>query len=84
MNIILAFKGDTLKVSPLKKRDRLPDKYKVVIDEQGVAYAITSPLFGEKILLGTIPAGYKMVSKDKYEIVFKTANPPKRSKRYSK
>lgn len=84
MNIVLAFKGDTLIVSPLKKRDRLPDKYKVIVEE-GIAYAVTSPLFGEKIQLGTIPEEYKMVSADKYQIIFKTKNPRKvRAKRYHK
>lgn len=84
MRIVIATYGDTLKVYPLVKKDRFPDIRRVeVIDN--ITYAILNDIFGTKLPLGTIPPEYKMISKDKYEIVFKTKTPRKvRLKKYSK
>ena len=72
------YSGDTLTVAPLVKRDRLPSNYRIII-KNGVSYAEAQDIFKTMFELGTIPAGYKMVKKDQYQITFKTITPAKRS-----
>ena len=69
--------GETLTAKPLVKRERFPYILELLV-EGAETYAITE---NEKIILGHIPVGYEMISKDKYEIGFKTNTPKIRTKK---
>lgn len=65
--------GVTLTIKPHKYRDRFPDYYDVKLNEESKTWEIVPyGMLPERILIGTIPDGYKIVSKDKYEIKLRT------------
>lgn len=83
MRILMAYVGDTLTVSPLNKRERFPVIERLEVIDR-TTYAIAADIFNTRIVLGDIKPGYEMVSKNKYEIIFKTKTPPKRMRRTKK
>lgn len=68
--------GVTLTIKPNKYRDRFPDYYDVKLNEETKSWEIVPYGIGlERIKIGTIPQGYRIVSKDKYEIKLRTEQP---------
>lgn len=78
MHIEIIYSADrtTITCRPLKKKERLPPIRKIII-ENGQHYIVPVGLFPENICIGAIPDGYKKVSADKYQIIFKNGNAPR-------
>lgn len=78
MALVYSTVGDTLTIKPVKKKEKLPFIYRLIV-EQGITYGETAEGLFE---LGQIPSGYLLERMNKYnEILFRnSALKPKQRK----